>query len=558
MLRPLLKVKLRILFRSLQEILNAPLLRTLTISIFVLGMVYFCYAFAHYIFILLNGIEGAGPFLSNKLLGLFFMSLFFLLTFSQAISGYSTIFKSREIESLLVQPLSYQEIFKLKFLESTLLTSWAFMVIIFPFIYAFFEVKKISLFYLPYVLLYILPFIFLTALLGILLTLALIYLMPKRDLRPYLMAILTALILASIIYFRLTYLRKDVSSKDEIIFFLSQLMPYFNISQQPYLPSYWLSKAMLLLSQDRIVESLFYFWILLINAILFYKLLMGLVPFLYYPCLSSLSIGSGKMIKSRNLGWSIFRRLFPFLGPREKELVIKDLKRILRDPVQYYQILIFFGILAVYFTNLQGRYYQTFPLKWKIFISFLNLSAVNLVLASLAIRFVFPLISLEGKRMWILNLAPISRGKMLFAKFIGLSFFALLINLGLITLSNLMLQIDKEFIRISSWGSLVSSFSIIGIILGAGSCFPNFKEDNPSRIIAGFGGTFALIISLLYVGLMVILLAWPFQFHMLGRLSYQQLRFYNTLTCLSLTLFSFLLVVVFLSRGKKTLEGYEF
>jgi ABC-2 type transport system permease protein len=39
--------------------------------------------------------------------------------------------------------------------------------------------------------------------------------------------------------------------------------------------------------------------------------------------------------------------------------------------------------------------------------------------------------------------------------------------------------------------------------------FPNFKEENPSKIVSGFGGTLCLVISSIYVILFVALVAVP-------------------------------------------------
>ena len=39
-------------------------------------------------------------------------------------------------------------------------------------------------------------------------------------------------------------------------------------------------------------------------------------------------------------------------------------------------------------------------------VSFLNLSVVGLLLSTFTTRFIFPMISLEGRRFWILGLLP--------------------------------------------------------------------------------------------------------------------------------------------------------
>ena len=558
MLKPLFKTKYRIILHTLQEIREAPFLRTLTIGLFMAGIIYLCYDFAHYIFNLLYGIEGAGPFLCDKLLNLFFMSVFFLLIFSQAISSYSTVFRSQELNILLVNPLSYAEIFVFKFVESLILTSWAFVILIGPFLFAYFKVRGISLLLLPISFIYLIPYLVITAIMGTILTLFLIVVVPNKDLRPYLMFALASLFLLSVIYLRHKYIQKELASKGEIIFFISQLMPYFNFAEKPFLPSLWLSRATFNLSYGRIPQSVFYFWLLSITAVFLFQVLYVLMCYSYYPALSLLSVRGGKSLRVKIWVWESVKKIFWFLRPPERELITKDLKSIVRDPVQYFQLLIFFGILAVYFTNLQGQYYQSFPFKWKMFIAFLNFIATNLVLASLVVRFVFPVISLEGRRMWVLNLAPITRWRLLFSKFLGISVFALLINVGLITISNVMLRISREFVKVSSIGSAISSVTLVGVIIALGAWFPNFKEDNPSRIIAGIGGTFALIISLMYVGLLALTLGFPFQLYMLGRISIFQLRKYNNISVVIVLSVSILLILYFLYRGKKNLEHAEF
>ena len=43
--------------------------------------------------------------------------------------------------------------------------------------------------------------------------------------------------------------------------------------------------------------------------------------------------------------------------------------------------------------------------------------------------------------------------------------------------------------------------------MGLGTLYPNFKEDNPAKIVSGFGGTFCLVLSFLYIVSSVTLLA---------------------------------------------------
>ena len=53
----------------------------------------------------------------------------------------------------------------------------------------------------------------------------------------------------------------------------------------------------------------------------------------------------------------------------------------------------------------------------------------------------------------------------------------------------------------------VMTMTLNGLAMGMGTLYPNFKEDNPSKIVSGFGGTFCLVLSFLYIVFSVVVLA---------------------------------------------------
>jgi ABC-2 type transport system permease protein len=64
---------------------------------------------------------------------------------------------------------------------------------------------------------------------------------------------------------------------------------------------------------------------------------------------------------------------------------------------------------------------------------------------------------------------------------------------------------------------VLMSFSLCGIAVGIGALFPNFGkgstgnrgDDNPAKIVSGFGGTFCFVLSLVYIVLVISALALP-------------------------------------------------
>jgi ABC-2 type transport system permease protein len=128
-------------------------------------------------------------------------------------------------------------------------------------------------------------------------------------------------------------------------------------------------------------------------------------------------------------------------------------------------------------------------------------------LATLTTRFVFPQFSLEGKRLWIVGMAPMGLAKVVKAKYWLASLGSLAITLSLITLSSYLLMMSWHRIAFFSGVIAVMTFALNGLAVGLGVLYPNFKDASPSKIVSGFGGTLCLVLSFLYIVGSILLLA---------------------------------------------------
>jgi ABC-2 type transport system permease protein len=93
----------------------------------------------------------------------------------------------------------------------------------------------------------------------------------------------------------------------------------------------------------------------------------------------------------------------------------------------------------------------------------------------------------------------------------------------LIALSCHMLEMSLERTLHFAMAVTVMTFTLTGLAIGLGVLYPNFKEENPSKIVSGFGGTFCLVLSFLYILGSVVLLA--FSSRWLGANEPSALRF---------------------------------
>jgi ABC-2 type transport system permease protein len=312
---------------------------------------------------------------------------------------------------------------------------------------------------------------------------------------------------------------------------LDRLLGQTRFALFPWLPSYWLSSTLLQWSEGAFLSALFFGGVLLSHALFFGLLACTRMGGFFYDSFSLVQSRSGRMggwrawlgrtmpatsasPASRSPGLAEkFADLFRFVPPDRRAVMLKDARVFWRDTTQWGQTLVLFGLLAAYILNLRHLSQQLTNPFWVHLVSYLNLGACSLNLATLTTRFVFPQFSLEGKRLWVVGLAPIGLAGVVRAKLQMASAFALLLTVGLTGLACAMLKLGGPRTLYLCAAVAVMSLTLTGLAVGLGVLYPNFKEENPSKIVSGFGGTFCLVLSFLYIVASVATLAatspWP-------------------------------------------------
>ncbi|MFM9059430.1 MAG: putative ABC transporter permease subunit, partial [Planctomycetaceae bacterium] len=127
------------------------------------------------------------------------------------------------------------------------------------------------------------------------------------------------------------------------------------------------------------------------------------------------------------------------------------------------------------------------------------------------------MISLEGRRFWILGLLPVHRDQIVWSKFL----FALvggLVPCGLlVVLSDTMLGLGWRAIAQHEVCCAVLCAGLSGIAVGLGAWMPDLRESSPAKISSGFGGTLCLVLSSLFIMVVVLVAAVPTHLGLLAR-----------------------------------------
>jgi ABC-2 type transport system permease protein len=104
---------------------------------------------------------------------------------------------------------------------------------------------------------------------------------------------------------------------------------------------------------------------------------------------------------------------------------------------------------------------------------------------------------------------PVDRGTVLWSKFLFAACGSMIPCTALVLLSDLMLNVRWYVIGIHFLVCALLCTGLSGIAVGLGARMPNLREESPSKIAAGFGGTLNLVISAAYIVAVVLLVAVP-------------------------------------------------
>ena len=469
------------------------------------------------------------------LFSIFFLSLLVMLFFSTGILTYTGLFQSREAAYLLTTPASADRIFSYKFFEAIGFSSWGFVLLGSPMLVAYgLTVQAPTGFYLIF-LLYLIAFVFVPGCLGAVVAILVANFFPRRQKTILGLTIGTFLVVVVAVLIRVVRTPGEALTTD----WLSGMLQKLEWSQNPLLPSRWMATGLLSAAKGEWPAAFFYLRVLSAHAAVFYLLAAVVARDLYRPGFSRVQ---GERSSRRRVPRQVldrtFHKLFFFLPRPIRLLIIKDFRTFLRDPAQWSQFLIFFGLLAFYFINIRRLSYDLQSAYWRNLVSFLNLGVTALILSTFTSRFIFPLLSLEGRNFWVLGLLPLKRESILWGKFAFASGISLVATEALVILSDLMLRMHPAMIALHMGMVAVLCLGLSGISVGLGARLPNLKETDPSKIAAGFGGTLNLLVSLVFIFSIVTSLALPCHLYFAGfennelgiaAISYQRFQFWLTI-----------------------------
>ena len=466
---------------------------------FIFGVLYRLLAY-------FRGVQEIGPLLAGKLLGLILVGFFSILLLSNIITALSSFFLARDLDMLVAGPVDWLKLYGAKLLETIMHSSWMVALMSVPMFAAYGVVYDGGWAFPLIVLAVFIPFLVIPGVIGSVITLVLVNVFPARRTRDILSVIAVLAAGGIVLLFRVV--RPERLARPEGFRSLVDFVAILRTPTSPLLPSEWASEAVMSWLGFRLEYLPFYLlWTTAAAAVV-----IGAVMhrWLYLKGFSKAQESGQRWARSGVMHRISMVVLRP-LGVLRRELVLKEVRLFFRDSTQWSQLILLAVLVIVYVFNikflpLRGEGITFFLVNT---VPFLNLVLSGFVLASIAARFIFPAVSLEGRTLWLLRSSPMSVRDLLWSKFWVGTLPLLILALGIVGITDYLLDVSVFMFVVSLLTIAMMTFAVAGLAIGFGTMFPQFETENAAQIPTSFGGLLFMMSSIGVIGGVVILEARP-------------------------------------------------
>jgi ABC-2 type transport system permease protein len=457
-----------------------------------------------------------GDYLLRIGLSWLFLTFLSFLAFSGVVTALSTFFLADDLRLLMVSPIAMRRLFHARFLRTVVQASWMVVIFLIPVLIGIGRARCAGPGFYVSALLTIVPFVIIPVAAGTAVTLLLVNTFPARRARDILM--LMGLLFAASLVIVMRMIRPEQLLKVESLPDLTDFFATLQSPVTPLLPSFWAGETI-------------------------FASLLGGRDLLHAAALWTTAFASMVVVRVANERWYFtgysrsqeapkarftrFRTLATVVGalplsPVRKQLLIKDLKIFLRDVSQWSQLLLLLALVLLYLYNFSVLDLQRVP-NMSAFIknvyAFVNLGMAGLVMATIAVRFVFPAVSAEGAAFWIIRTAPVSLKDFLWSKFWTGFVPVFVLTEALTITANEFLGVDPLLKTMAAFAILLMSFALVGLAIGLGARYPRFGSD-PSQAAGSYGGVAFMTQAVLFVIVVIGLLGWPTSLYLVHQVNH--------------------------------------
>jgi ABC-2 type transport system permease protein len=458
--------------------------------------------------------EEFGNYLLRLGLSWLFLTFLAFLAFSGVVTSLSTFFLADDLRLLMTAPVAARRLFMARFTRTVAQSSGMVVMFVTPVLLGVGAARCAPPgFYLTAVLT-VVPFAIIPVAVGSAATLLLVNVFPARRARDLLM--LVSLLFAAALVLLLRFIQPEQLLRVESLPDITDFFATLQSPVTPLLPSFWAGESLFAALEGGLD------WLhsgALWTTALAFTVLLGAAQGRWH------FTGYSRSQEAPRTRFTQFRTIDRIahalpLSIVRRQLLVKDLKVFLRDVSQWLQLLPLAALVLLYLYNFSAFDLGRIPYMSgfiKNLYAFVNLGLAGFVVATVAVRFVFPAVSAEGHAFWIIRTSPISMHDFLWSKF-WTGLLPILVFTELLTITaNQFLGVDPFLKIVTALAIIFMTFALVGLATGLGARYPRFGAD-ATQAAGSYGGIAFMILGVLYIIVMIALLGWPSSLWMFSRL----------------------------------------
>jgi len=454
-----------------------------------------------------------GLFLLHEFLSIVFFIFFISINIGNILVAWSTLYKSDETTYLFTKPVKPTNIFIIKFFDNLFYSSSTLLLILLSLFLGYVTYFELNIFTLVFIIIFnLLPFIINSASLGVIVLLIIVKLASKFGAAKVIGTLVVLYIVSMFFFFKLTSPARLVYQVMSQYPNVDQYFGYLIAPVIKFLPNKWFSDSLYWIVREDIVRSipstLFQLSAAIINMTI--AVLLG-GKWYYQTWLQNISLKFNFIKNDEKKVHKLFDKLISWNSPTAA-IIKKDILLFFRDSSQVIHFSILMALILVFMSSVSGISLMNFTDPQLIAIIYSTLLIFNILLIStLSLRFVFPIISLEGQSFWKIKSSPLQIIKLVNIKLFPVLLSIVMVGLLLNYFANLKLA--PHLIIISSIMTMFVSLSVVMLNFGMGVIFVRYKEKNPIRISSSQGASLTFLFSMIYMAVMLALIIFPITFH---------------------------------------------
>jgi len=461
-----------------------------------------------------------GLFLYHRFLSMILYVFFITVNISNIIVCFATLYRSEEVNFLMASPISHAKIFLVRFVDNFFYSSSTMALIGVSAVLGYSSYFGLPWYVSAFVILGVfLPFMLIAGITAVVTLMGLIKVAAVVGIRVLITVVAVVYLGAVYFYFRAT---NPVGLAASVMEHYPDVNAYFSNLDPPfvrYLPNHWVSEFLYWSVTGNPDRTAPYFMFLFFTMLGLIVLAGLLARKLYYKTWLSASEAQARRPSRRGApgrahllrfdGMSWFQRLVFGRNTQMHVLVTRDFWMFLRDPGQWLHFLLMILLLMIFLISVQSLDLPMVLPMMRAVAFLVAFIFVGFLIASVALRFVFPALSLEGRTFWVVRSSPLDLSSLYFHK-LRFSMILTVVLAELLVFGSLPVFSSDPFLTlIGAFCGFLAAVALTTLHLGTGAAFALYREKNPVRVASSHGASLAFLGSMVYLLILVLLLVVP-------------------------------------------------